>query len=258
MNHRFIVGNWKMHGTQTEGAALADRLRRALGPVPPGVRVVVCPPFTALDRVATALEGSGLGLGAQDVFWEDAGAFTGEVSAPMLAAVGCRHVVVGHSERRFHLGETDAMVARKLGACWRHGLEPILCVGETAEERAADATAQRLRAQVEAALAAVGGPRTLAVAYEPVWAIGGGRAARPEDCAAGLAVVRQVLRDLWGEAARAVACLYGGSVNPQNCRAFWKEGGADGLLIGGASLDAEAFAAICRQAAGEGAGPWSR
>ena len=254
---RLIVANWKMHGTQAEGAALAARVAADLRPVPPGVDVVLCPPFTALDRVAAALAASGLRLGAQDVFWEDRGAFTGEVAPPMLTALGCTHAIVGHSERRAHLGETDAGVARKLDACWRHGLTPILCVGETAAERAAGETEARLHAQVAAALEGRKCPKPLAIAYEPVWAIGGGRAAAPADCAAGLAVIRGVLAEMWAECADDMACLYGGSVNPENCRVFWEEGAADGSLIGGASLDAAAFVSICRQASLEGRA-WSR
>jgi triosephosphate isomerase len=252
---RWIVGNWKMHRTHLEAAALAAEVVRALGSGSEGVAVAVCPPFPALDRVSQALAGSRVRLGAQDVFWEDEGPYTGEVSAPMLRALGCAVAIVGHSERRAHLGETDAMVARKLRACWRHGLMPVLCVGETWEERTAGLAADRLRAQVRAALEGAD-PAPLLVAYEPVWAIGTGQPATPRDCREGLDAVREELRRLWGDAAQA-PCLYGGSVTPDNCQGFWDEGTADGALVGGASLDAAAFAAICRRA-GRGVSTWSR
>lgn len=246
---RTVVANWKMHGTHLEGerraAAVAAALRAAR---PDAVDVVLCPPFTALERVGAALVGTGLRLGAQDVFWEDSGPYTGEVSPRMLAALGCACVIVGHSERRAHLGETDAMVARKVAACVRHGLTPVLCVGESAEERAAGRAGQRLRAQLRAALAGLP-PGPLVLAYEPVWAIGGGRAATPADGAAGVAALRAELQALWGAAAEGVPCLYGGSVEPANCRAFWEDGAADGVLVGGASLDPASFAAICLAAA---------
>lgn len=254
---RLIAANWKMHGTQTAAAKLAATVVAGLQPLPPGVSVVLCPAFTALERVGVSLAGTGIGLGAQNVFWEDEGAFTGEVSPLMLSAIGCTHVIVGHSERRALCGETDAVVARKLLACWRHGLFPVLCVGETTEERAAGTTEARLRAQLTAALGTARCAKPLAVAYEPVWAIGGGRAATPADCAAGLGVIRAVLRDRWEDGAARVPCLYGGSVNPANCRSFWEQGTADGALVGGASLDPTAFAAICRQASQEGEA-WSR
>jgi len=239
---RLIAGNWKANGTPAEATALC----RALPPAPPGAQVVVCPPFTALEAAARALP-AGVGLGAQDLFWEDGGAFTGQVTAPMLVAAGCSHVLVGHSERRRDLGETDAQVAAKLAAAWRHGLVPILCVGETAQQRDAGETAAVLRRQVTVALQG-SRPAPLAVAYEPIWAIGTGRAAQPEDCRAGLTVVRAALHRTWGVGA---PCLYGGSVNPANCAAFWLQGGADGALVGGASLDAGAFGAICRAAGGD-------
>jgi triosephosphate isomerase len=243
---RLVAGNWKAHGTAAEAASLC----RALDRPPPGVYVVICPPHTALDAVRRHLP-EGIRMGAQDLFWEDRGAFTGAVTGPMLAEAGVTHVIVAHSERRRYFGETDETAARKLQACWRNGLVPILCVGETLEQREAGHTAAVLRAQVVAALRG-SGPATLCVAYEPIWAIGTGRAASPRDCAEGLAAIRAALGSAWPDGgASAVACLYGGSVSPSNCAGFWGEGSADGALVGGASLDAQAFSAICRAAGGD-------
>ncbi len=246
---RVIAGNWKAQRTSAEAEVLCAALSSALVPLPNGVRVIICPPFTALDAARRRLPPD-VGVGAQDVFWEDSGAFTGEVTPPMLTDLGCGHVIVGHSERRQYFGETDETVAMKLRACWRHGLTPILCVGETLQQREGGETAAVLRRQLRGALEATA-PAPLLVAYEPVWAIGTGRAARPEDCAQGLATLREELECRWGPAARGVPHLYGGSVNAANCAPFWGEGRADGALVGGASLDAGAFAAICRSA-GEG------
>ncbi len=246
---RLVVGNWKMHETVAEARALTRSLRAELGRPPSGVRVVVCPPFTALAAVGEDLAGCGIELGAQDVAWADAGAFTGEVSAVMLRELGCGCALVGHSERRALLGETDAQVRDKLRACRRHGLLPLLCVGETLAERQADATDRRLAGQVAAALDGVE-PGPLWLAYEPVWAIGSGRAATPADCRAGLAVLRAAVAGAFGGGAGAVAYLYGGSVKPDNAGTFVGAGEADGLLVGGASLDAAAFAGICRASGG--------
>ena len=246
MNARWLIGNWKMNGTRAEAAARVAALNALLAEAPAGVHCIVCPPFTALEAAAAALVAP-LELGAQDVAWADAGALTGEVSPPMLGDVGCRYAIIGHSERRQFLGETDDMVSRKLAALWRFGLTPILCVGETLGQRAHGETEAVLARQVRAALSGAE-PAPLLVAYEPVWAIGSGQPATPRDCAAGLDAVRTALRQAWGGDADA-PCLYGGSVSPAHCREFWDEGGADGALVGGASLDPEAFAAICRAAA---------
>ena len=245
---RIVVGNWKMHNTAAQAQALLQALRAEQPRPPAGVRVVVCPPFTAL-AAAAAWTGDGIELGAQDVGWADSGAFTGEVSAGMLREFGCGCALVGHSERRALLGETDVQVRDKLLAARRHGLVPLLCVGETLAQRQAGRTRPRLEAQVSSALEGVD-PGPLWVAYEPVWAIGTGQAATPEDCRAGLAVLRDALRAAWGEGAAGVACLYGGSVTAANAGGFVDTGAADGLLVGGASLDAAAFAAICRAAGG--------
>ena len=235
-----------MYGTLAETRTRVAALRALLAQAPQDVRTVIFPPFTALAAASAELTPP-LELGAQNVAWADQGALTGEVSPPMLAELGCRYAIVGHSERRHLLGETDGMIRRKLAAAWRAGLTPVLCVGETLAERDAGRTDAVLGAQVEAALGDAA-PAPLLVAYEPVWAIGTGRAASPADCAAGLGTVRAAVASAWGR-EREVPCLYGGSVSPANCRSFWEAGGADGALVGGASLDPEVFAAICRAAA---------
>jgi triosephosphate isomerase len=232
-----------MHATAERATALLRDLLPRL-PRQPDRDIAVAPPFTALAAAAGAAAGSPLALAAQDVFWEEEGAYTGEIAPAMLVALGVRHVIVGHSERRRHLGETDAMVARKTAAALRAGLQPVVCVGETGAERDAGRAGEVVRAQVAAALRDAPRGGGLALAYEPVWAIGTGRAATPADVAAMHAVVRAVLRDLLGEAAAGVRVLYGGSVTPDNCDALLATAGVGGVLVGGASLDPAAFARI--------------
>jgi len=250
-----IAANWKLHHTAETGAALArgvvDEVLPWLGERggAEAVRVVLCPPFTALHAVAAALAGSPLDLGAQDVFWEDWGAYTGEVSAPMLVAAGCRYVIVGHSERRHLLGETDEAVARKARAAAGHGLVPIVCVGETLAQREAGRTEQVVLGQlapVAESLVAGGGPPLVAIAYEPVWAIGTGRPARGADAQAVAAAIRDRLVAAWGDAGASVPVLYGGSVKPENAAEFLRQPDIDGALVGGASLDPAAFAGVVR------------
>jgi triosephosphate isomerase len=246
MRLRVIAGNWKMYKTVQEAEALVG----ALLPRVSGLsdrEIVLCPPFPALATVAAACRGTRVAVGAQDVHWEREGPYTGEVSAPMLTAVGCRYVIVGHSERRQHFGENDAVVNRKLKAVLAEGMRPILCVGETLEQRELGLTRAVVEIQLRAGLAGVnrGEVSRLVVAYEPVWAIGTGRHARPEDAQEVIAFLRSVLAELGGEeAAKEVPFLYGGSVKPDNIAGFLVQPDIDGALVGGASLDAESFAAI--------------
>lgn len=251
---RLLAGNWKMHGTRAAARALAQAIRHAAAP---GVRAAIFPPFVHLADAAEALAGSPVVLGAQDLFWEAQGAFTGEVSGAMLADLGCRMVLVGHSERRHVLGETDAIVSRKLRAALVAGLEPVLCVGETLAQREANLTATVLKAQVAHALAGLdaAGMARIVLAYEPVWAIGTGRVATPAQAREAHALVRETVAALHGaEAARAATVLYGGSVKPDNLAGLLAEPGIDGALVGGASLDAKAFSEMMRTAAAPGAG----
>ena len=242
-----------MHRGGSDGAVLAREVVRALGGrAPGGVEVAVLPPFTALRSVALELDGTGILLGAQSCHEEISGAFTGAVGAEMLAGTGCTLVLCGHSERRRLFGERDDAVRARVGAALRAGLRPVLCVGETLEERDGDRTADVLRRQVASGTEGLGPGEAarLDVAYEPVWAIGTGRTATPEQAAEGHGVVREALSASFGEGVAAgIRVLYGGSVSAGNAAALMSTPGVDGALVGGASLEAAAFAAIVRAAA---------
>lgn len=241
-----LAGNWKMHGTRAVAAELARAVAAAVGPVADR-DVMLAPPFTALDVVREAIEGTPILLGAQNVHWERTGAFTGEVSAAMLLETGCSHAIIGHSERRQLFGETDETVARRLAAALDGGLVPVVCVGETLSERDAGRTEVVVRRQLAVGLGGVPPDRLarVVVAYEPVWAIGTGRTATPEQAAAVHAVVRAEITGLAGTpVAEAVRILYGGSVKPDNVDALMAQPDIDGALVGGASLTAEDFTRI--------------
>jgi triosephosphate isomerase len=247
-----IAGNWKMNANHLEAIQMVQKLgyRLELRDYE-RVEVVVCPPFTALRSVQLKIEDDHLPvqLGAQNVHWEPAGAFTGEISAPMLARLGVKWVVVGHSERRHLFGEDDAMVARKLRAVLDSEMNPIVAVGETLEQREQEITAQVIGTQLNAALrgldsATVG---SLVVAYEPVWAIGTGRTASDEQAADAVGYLRGLVAEGWGaETAGRVRILYGGSVTPGNIAGLMAKRDIDGALVGGASLDPDKFASIVR------------
>jgi triosephosphate isomerase len=248
---RIIAGNWKLYKTVREAIDLVTLLKRELYSVR-DCRIVVCPPYTAITEVAEVLVDSNIELGAQDLYWEDAGAFTGEVSGPLLKEAGCAYVIVGHSERRQLFGETDDAVNRKLKAALRAGLVPIVCCGETLAEREASRTLDVLRTQITAAYRDVppAGAAATVVAYEPVWAIGTGRVATPVQAQEAQKYIRSLLASLYSpKEAEAVPILYGGSVKPENAGDILKQPDVDGALVGGASLDARAFAAIVRSAA---------
>jgi len=246
-----IAGNWKMNATHLEAIQMVQKLGYRLDPADyDRVDVVVCPPFTALRSVQTVIEADFLRiqLGAQNVHWEAGGAFTGEVSAEMLAKLGVKFVIVGHSERRQLFGEDDAVVARKLRVVLEAGMAPILCVGETLEEREREVTEQVIGSQLEGALGGLDG-RTVAglvVAYEPIWAIGTGRTADDDTAAAAVGYLRGEIRATWGEAADETRILYGGSMNPGNVAGLMAKRDIDGGLVGGASLDADKMAALVR------------
>ncbi len=252
-----MAGNWKMNSLRPEGVILACRVAGGVRDLTVAglVDVVVFPPFTILGEVGRAIVGTGIDLGAQNLHWEDKGAFTGEIAAPMLIEAGCRYVIVGHSERRQYFGETDETVRRRVGAALRHGLRPIVCVGETWDERQAGRTEERIGRQLRGALADIATDLTattdveLLVAYEPVWAIGSGRAAGGQDAQEVAAFIRGLLGEVLGPAKAAqTRILYGGSVKPENMGEFAGQPDVDGALVGGASLDAPAFVAITRQA----------
>ncbi len=236
-----------MHTTAEEARALARAIRDGAAGVE-DVEVLVCPPFTALAAVADELAASAVKLGAQNVFYEDKGAFTGEISPPMLTALGVEYVIVGHSERRQYFRETDDVINKKVQAALSHGLKPIICVGEKLEEReAGDGWKDLVRGQVKAALNGVSAAHVAkaAVAYEPIWAIGTGRTATPAAAAEAHALIREVVAGTFGrETAGSLRILYGGSVKPDNAAELMAEPDIDGALVGGASLKAESFVAI--------------
>jgi triosephosphate isomerase (TIM) len=236
-----------MCGTIAETRRLVSELRMAIGDAERPLQIVVAPPFPALAAAHEALAGSTIELAAQNVHWEDKGAFTGEVSVPMLREVGCRSVIVGHSERRQLFGETDDGVNRRARAALAGGLRPIVCVGETLSERVRDHTLDVVGRQIRSALLHVSPAdiQALCIAYEPVWAIGTGRTATPDQAEEVHANIRAIVAELAGaETAERVRILYGGSVKPDNVDSLMAEANVDGALVGGASLDAKSFARI--------------
>jgi triosephosphate isomerase len=248
----FIAGNWKMHTTFRECIALCDELLRRIDGVAE-VDKVVCPPFPYLHLAVERLKGSTVRVGAQNMHWEEQGAYTGEVSPVMLAEL-VEFVVIGHSERRQYFGETDENVNRKLKAALAKGLRPILCVGETLEERDSGRTEEVLVRQVRGALVEVSPGDDFITAYEPVWAIGTGIAAHGPQANQAAALIRAQVADLCGDGvARSLRVLYGGSVSPDNIAEFMEQPEVDGALVGGASLKADSFSGIVEEAARVGA-----
>ncbi len=247
---KFVCGNWKMHKTTAEAVALVKELSAGLGEAAGKVQVAVAPPFTAIQAVAQALRGTPIEVSGQDVFWEVQGAFTGEVSAPMLVEAGCRHGIVGHSERRQYFGETDETVRKKTAALLKAGLAPIVCVGETLAEREAGRTLEVVDRQVRQGLAGLDAEQLgkITIAYEPVWAIGTGKTATTAQAQEVHAVIRRILRELGGTVADAMRIQYGGSVKPDNARELMSQPDVDGALVGGASLKAPDFLAIVKGA----------
>ena len=237
-----VAGNWKMNTLRADAVALARQIReRSDGVV--GVEKIVCPPFVYLHDVRAAIDGSTIALGAQNAFWEEKGAYTGEVSITQVADVAS-HVIIGHSERRQYFGETDETVNKRLVAALAHGLTPIVCVGETLEQRQAGDTAAVLVRQTQGALAGVTFDGSLILAYEPVWAIGTGLAADGATAQEAIALIRATVREIAADAADEVRVLYGGSVTPDNMAEFMAQPDIDGGLVGGASLKADSFAGI--------------
>jgi len=247
MRRKRVAGNWKMNKDHREGAALAREILEGLAKEPVSCEVILLPPFTTLPAVLQVLAGSAVSVGGQDLFYEDEGAFTGEVSGSMLKSLGCAYVLVGHSERRHVIGEGGEILAKKLRAALRNGLAPIYCVGELIEERESG----RAEAVVERQLAdALHGLSTseigrVVIAYEPVWAIGTGKTATPDDASSMHAFIHAALeRIVEPAAAREMPILYGGSVKPDNAAALLSRDGIDGFLVGGASLKAPSFLAV--------------
>ncbi|MGM0676537.1 triose-phosphate isomerase [Ectothiorhodospira marina] len=252
MRRPLVAGNWKMNGSRSMNQALMQDVVAQVGHLD-SVEVAVCPPFVYLEQVA-GLVGPGIALGAQDLSDQDEGAHTGEVSGAMLKDLGCQYVIVGHSERRTLYGEDDAFTARKFAAARRHGLKPILCVGELLDERERDVTEAVVARQLDAVLEleGIGAFRDAVVAYEPVWAIGTGRTATPDQAQAVHAFVRGRLAEHDAAVAAGVQILYGGSVKADNAAELFNQADIDGGLIGGASLKAADFLAICKAASQAG------
>jgi triosephosphate isomerase len=251
MRKPFVAGNWKMNGTIAEAEALVQALLPRVGAVD-DVDVVVCPPFTALQAVIDSARGSAVAVYAQNMHEADHGAYTGEVSAPMLAELDAHGVILGHSERRQYYNETDRALQQKVPRALEAGLIPILCVGETEEEREQGSTERKLRHQVQEGLEKVPVERLpeVVVAYEPIWAIGTGLTATPEQAQEAIAFVRALVQGIDKAAGDQVRVLYGGSMKADNAREILSQPDVDGGLIGGASLDAASFAAIVEAARG--------
>jgi triosephosphate isomerase len=247
-----VAANWKMHKTHLEAIQSVQKLSYLLDKKDAEVvEVVICPPFTALRSLQTLFDADRLpyGLGAQDVHWEDKGAFTGEISPAMLAALNCRYVIVGHSERRQHFGETDEMVRKKIRAVFAADMVPILCVGETLEERDSGRTEDKVVGQVRTALRGLEDKQvaSLVVAYEPIWAIGTGRNANPADAGEVIGLIRSTASNASSDSvSESMRVQYGGSVKAGNIREFMAHPEIDGALVGGASLDPEEFALIVK------------
>ena len=250
MRTPFIAGNWKMYKTATEGVALAQSLRASFQGITE-MELAVCPPATALMAVSAALAGSNIGVGAQNMHWENEGAFTGEIS-PLMVKEFARYVILGHSERRQYFGETDATVNRKLRAALAHGLTPIVCIGESLEQNRAGETVPFVTAQIQGAFAGISAAeaRRVVLAYEPIWAIGTGLTATPEEADRIIReAIRAVLTALYdAETAQTLRVQYGGSVKPENMADFIVMPEIDGALVGGASLKEASFSAIVKNA----------
>ena len=248
MRKTLIVANWKMYKSVDQ----VNEFLQAFAPLVKGHdrdQIVICPPFVYLGPVTGALRGTSILTGAQDMFWEKEGAYTGEISAPMLLGAGCKFVIIGHSERRQYFGETDESVNRKLRAALEAGLRPIVCVGEVLEEREAGLTQQVLERQCNIAFSEISGPDALplVVAYEPVWAIGTGKTATPEMAAEAHRIIRAQADKAFGpDVAEGMRIIYGGSVKPANIKELMAQEEIDGALVGGASLDANSFASIVK------------
>jgi triosephosphate isomerase len=243
-----MAGNWKMHKTVDESVALVEQLRETLADVKDR-EILVCPPFTALHEVAKILQGSNIQVGGQNLYPAQEGAYTGETSPAMLLDVGCSYVILGHSERRQYFQESDQFVNHKLKVALEHGLKPILCVGETLEQRGEGRQKTVVSMQVERGLSEISAEamKDVAIAYEPIWAIGTGHTATPQQADEMHGMIRNNLSGLYGdELAQSVCIMYGGSVKPGNVDDLMAQPQVDGALVGGASLDAESFARIVR------------
>ena len=246
----FLAGNWKMHKTIPEAVEMVKALKEE-SPQLTDAELVVIPPYTMLSEVKKVIEGSTIQLGAQNIFWEEKGAFTGEVSPPMLKDAGCQYVTIGHSERRQYFGETNETVNKKIKAALAHELTPIMCIGESLEEREKGNTMDKVETQINSGLEGLGKDeiRRIVIAYEPIWAIGTGVTATPSQAEEVHSFIREKLTEKYGnEIASYAIILYGGSVKPANTYSILKENNINGALVGGASLEADSFIQITKEA----------
>lgn len=247
MRKPLMAGNWKMNKTVEEAVSMVKALKEAVAGVK-DVEILLCPTYTALYAVNNEIKGSNINLGAQNLFWEPKGAFTGEISPAMIKEAGCSYVIIGHSERRQYFGETDETVNKRTKAAFGAGLVPVVCVGETLEERERNITFKVIETQIRGGMANLTAEEASAVviAYEPVWAIGTGKTATPEQAQEVHAFIRKLYAELYKDAAGKVRILYGGSVNPKNVADLMKQPDIDGGLVGGASLEADSFAQLVK------------
>jgi triosephosphate isomerase len=247
MRKPLMAGNWKMNKTISEATSVVKALKGAVAGIN-DVEILLCPSFTALYAVSNEVKGSNINIGAQNIFWEAKGAFTGEVSPAMIKDTGCSYVLVGHSERRQYFGETNETVNKKTKAALAIGLTPVVCIGETLMERESDITFQVIEKQIKEGLAGLASEQAslMVIAYEPVWAIGTGKTATPYQAQEVHGYVRKIYARMYKEAASNVRILYGGSVNPENILELMKQPDIDGGLVGGASLEAESFAKLVK------------
>ena len=246
MRKFIIAGNWKLNKTGSEAVELATALKAGMDKISK-VDAVICPTFTALVPAAAAIAGSTIGLGAQNMYWEESGAYTGEISTAMLLDAGCQYVIIGHSERRQYFGETNETVNKKVKKALEAGLTPIMCIGETLEEREGNITEKVIKTQVEGGLTGISADdlKKMVIAYEPIWAIGTGKTASPQQAQDVHAFIRGLLVSLYSQgAADAVRIQYGGSMKPSNADELLQQPDIDGGLIGGAALKADMFLAL--------------
>ena len=248
----FIAGNWKMNKTAAEAKALCEALKTSLAPLAGKVEVAVCPTFTSLATAVEVLKGSNVKVGAQNIHWADNGAFTGEISGAMLQEIGVEYVIIGHSERRQYFGETDETVNKRIKAALKYELKPIVCIGETLEERESGVTNDVIDKQLRGGLADLTAAdiANITIAYEPVWAIGTGKTATPDMAQETHAFIRKVLVDMFGAAGNDVVIQYGGSMKPENSAELIAKEDIDGGLIGGAALKADSFTALVKNGIG--------
>ena len=241
---KIFAANWKMNLSAAEAERFVQNMLAA--ELPPDVQILIFPPALYLHRLAELTARSQIEIGAQNIYWERSGAYTGEISAPMINEAGAKYVICGHSERRHIFSESSEMVTRKAGAAQAEGIVPLICIGETLEERNAGETLEVLQSDTLSSLAAVEPDRNLIIAYEPVWAIGTGLTATPEDAETSISYIREQVRSLWGDLADEIRILYGGSVNSGNIAELINCNNVDGALIGGASLSPDSFLEIIR------------